>query len=549
MGAQILKLGLPVLEKALFQGSASALRGRVEVGRSFGAVLQGTLAGDGSKKLDLASVSADILAMLQSGMPFSVAVNQVSQKLADKIASALVSGTQHSIDSISKNKLVQAFASALAPPGAAPPGSSAEIAATLAQRLQTLVANLAGETQANVGQQNRFSGQVLDADPAKEIPAQQQSGQPASAGAAVLSFVDSILKDVLQQLAVPSGQFATAPPAGATPLLTPHLQHLAGFDGPLLTPHDSSVNRAATAPLLTPRDPKPGDVLGRIIARAVISDARTNAGSHAVAAAASAPQPAQQAQRPPATTPADVRTALDTLVAAVTAAGKDAGGAATSNQNGNAFSGAFGQRLAAQLTATHQTPVSDAGTFASQANALLGSWNAAAGATGTHGSGQASPSPYTTVDANAVIDQVVKGFVVRSFGENNSEVRMRLSPEHLGDVSLKLSVVGGTISASITAQNADVRDTLLANQSQLSKSLADAGLKLANFSVDVSGGGANGSSQQQHLAQHAGVRRIGFAHTGSTGEDDLQSDALAATPNFGPPLVAGQNRGLFNYLA
>lgn len=542
MGAQILKLGLPVLEKALFQGSASALRGRVEVGRSFGAVLQGTLAGDGSKKIDLASVSADILAMLQSGMPFSVAVNQVSQKLADKIASALVSGTQHSIDSISKNKLVQAFASALAPPGAAPPGSSAEIAATLAQRLQTLVANLAGETQANVGQQNRFSGQILDADPAKEIPAQQQSGQPASAGAAVLSFVDSILKDVLQQLAVPSGQFATAPPAGATPLLTPHLQHLAGFGGPLLTPHDSSVNRAATAP-------QPGDVLGRIIARAVISDARTNAGSHAAAAAPSAPQSAQQAQRPPATTPADVRAALDTLVAAVTAAGKDAGGAATSNQNGNAFSGAFGQRLAAQLTATHQTPVSDAGTFASQANALLGSWNAAGGATGTQGPGQPSLSPYTTVDANAVIDQVVKGFVVRSFGENNSEVRMRLSPEHLGDVSLKLSVVGGTISASITAQNADVRDTLLANQSQLSKSLADAGLKLANFSVDVSGGGANGSSQQQHLAQHAGVRRIGFAHTGSTGEDDLQPDALAATPNFGPPLLVGQNKGLFNYLA
>lgn len=546
MGAQILNLSLPVLQKALFQGSPSASRGLVESGRSFGSVLAGTLETKGSKKTDLGSIGNDVLALLQSGTPLSLVVNQMSQTLANKVAAALSSGAQHSIDAISKNKLVQAFASALAPPGGSPPGSNAEIAATLAERLQTLVANLAGGTQANVGQQNRFSGPVLDANSAKEIPAQQQSGQPASVDAAVSSFVDSILKDVLAQLAPASASpSAPAPPIAVAPLLTPHL---------------TAPNPDLKAPLLTPADSKPGDILGRIIARAVMTDARLNAGNsqaasgaNAIAAAKTAPA---QTQPQVQTAPADVRAALDNLIAAVTDASKNASGGNGGNafaQNGNAFGGAFGQQVLAQLTDSKPFAASpaDGNSFPTQANALLGTWNLPApGSQPVANLTQPLLTPYTTLDANSIIDQVVKGFVVRSFGENQSEVRMRLSPEHLGDVSLKLSVAGGTISASITAQNADVRETLLANQSQLSKSLSDAGLKLANFSVNVSGGGANGSSQQQQLAHHAGVRRVGLHGIGRADDDaDGQDDVLAATPNFGPPLLVGRNPGLFNYLA
>ena len=568
MGAQILKLGLPVLQQTLFKGGSGVTRGLVENNRgTFNTVLAQTLAttaGKDGKKIDLKSVGNDVLALLAAGMPLSMIVNQVSTTLANKVATALSSGAQNTIDNLAKNKLVQAFASAIAPPGGSPPGSNAEIAAALADRLQTIVANLAGEVEANAGQQSRFSGQVLDANSAKEIPAQQVNGQPAQFGAAVSSFVDSILRDVLAQLqpsalaANPAAPLLTphdAPspdPAGNAPLLTPRVSSQVQIGAALLTPHDSHVNLAGTAPLLTPHDQQPGSVLGRIIARAIISDAHVNGTQLASNAnGALKTQPVQSQQAP---AQADVRAALDNLVATLTGVSPKNSGGSQSN-GGNAF-GQFGQQaqLLSQLGLDKPllTPAATTGdSFASQANALLGAWTLPnGGSQAVTGINAPLLTPYTSLDPNSIIDQVVKGFVVRNFGENNSEVRMRLSPEHLGDVSLKLSVVGGNISASITAANADVRQTLLDNQSQLSKSLADAGLKLANFSVNVSGGGPGNSSSQQHqLAQQAGVRRIGFHGIGKDEDMDGQSDVLAATPNFGPPLLVGQNKGLFNYLA
>jgi len=148
---------------------------------------------------------------------------------------------------------------------------------------------------------------------------------------------------------------------------------------------------------------------------------------------------------------------------------------------------------------------------------------------------------YTPIDAQAVIDQIVKGFAVHTSG-STSEVRMRLQPEQLGDVSLKLSVSGGTVNASIVAQNADVRQTLLANQHQLAASLADAGLSLGNFSVDVSGGNPDGRTAQQF--QQFAKKPLSRAFA-----DDV--DAIENTePKFGPSILnRPADPWLLNYFA
>lgn len=127
---------------------------------------------------------------------------------------------------------------------------------------------------------------------------------------------------------------------------------------------------------------------------------------------------------------------------------------------------------------------------------------------------------------------------------DTSEIRMKLSPDHLGEVSLKLSVTGGTLSASIIAQSADVRDTLLANQGQLTRSLADAGLKLTSFSVDVSGGNAHGFARHQNT-HHLG----GSGRSFHFGDEDTGDEISAAVPTFGPPLLASSRLDLLNYLA
>ncbi len=149
-------------------------------------------------------------------------------------------------------------------------------------------------------------------------------------------------------------------------------------------------------------------------------------------------------------------------------------------------------------------------------------------------------TPYT-IDPQSVIEQVVQGISLRNFG-TSSQVRMQLQPEHLGDVSLKLTVNGNTISANIVAQNADVRDMLLANQQQLARTLSEAGLSLGNFSVDVSGGNA-GFTQQQTAHQHS-IGKTSALHLGSTAEDDAPTES-----RFGPPVLAGAKSWVLNYLA
>lgn len=119
---------------------------------------------------------------------------------------------------------------------------------------------------------------------------------------------------------------------------------------------------------------------------------------------------------------------------------------------------------------------------------------------------------------------------------------MRLQPEHLGDVALKLTVTGNTITANVIAQNAHVRDLLLNNQQQLARSLADAGLSLGNFSVDVSGGNA-GFTQQQTPQQRAFVHANGFGHALATEEEPW------ADSRFGPPLLPAGKALVLNYLA
>lgn len=563
MGAFIPKISLPVARTLPItvgqMANLGSSRGLVEAGRSFGQILRQTQ--PVATKLDSKSIPPQLLALLASGVPISSIANQVAESLAGKVANAITHGTKHALDNVSKNKLLQAFASALAPPGGSPPGSSAEQAQTLAQRLQTLVANLAGVAAANAGQQNRFAGQILDAISAKETPAQQQSVQPGSSGADVASFIESVLSDAVAQLqAATTNSNLASSPTNSTVHSMPVLvapqsaeqQQPAPKTAPSIVQTGSQTTSQTQAQPQSQQQSQPGDVLGRIIARAATAAARFDSPAASATAAISAPvsKTTPVTNNPVSDTqPSAVRASLDSLVAAIVDGARSSGCNTSSSgtfggQNSNLFNlGQFvlGQSGAAKLTKL----ASDGGSFAQQTNVLTGPmFQLSTGQ--TVGQLQAPAVPYTDVDPNSIIEQVIKGIQVRNLGPDNSEMRMQLSPEHLGDVSVKLSMSGGNISATITAQSAEVRDVLLANQNELHRSLADAGLKLQNFSVNVSGGGPHGFAQHQDLARNAGARRVAF-HLGNA--DETQHDVLPATPTFGPPLAAVQTLGLLNYLA
>jgi hypothetical protein len=148
-----------------------------------------------------------------------------------------------------------------------------------------------------------------------------------------------------------------------------------------------------------------------------------------------------------------------------------------------------------------------------------------------------------------VVDQLVRGMRIQTV-DGQSEVRLRLDPAQLGDVSIKLIVSGGTVDASITASSAAARDALASGQAQLARTLADAGLKLQGFSVGLGGGAAGGNGDRSNPNSdpwpRPQARRIG-------GLGPLEADepadefGLLAVPSFGPPLYSG-GRGT-NYLA
>jgi hypothetical protein len=141
------------------------------------------------------------------------------------------------------------------------------------------------------------------------------------------------------------------------------------------------------------------------------------------------------------------------------------------------------------------------------------------------------------VDANAVVDQILRGMAIRTT-DGQSEVRLRLVPENLGDVSVKLVVSGGSVDASIVAHTADAQTALAGGQQQLAKTLADAGLKLQSFTVGLAGdfAGNRDQSRPNDAWARPGWRRIGGIEPVDADESDDTS--LLAVPSFGPPIYA-----------
>ncbi|MEO6912458.1 MAG: flagellar hook-length control protein FliK [Candidatus Baltobacteraceae bacterium] len=478
---------------------------------------------------DSTSAVNQIANLIGSGTPPTSIIERVTQQLSVKAEAALhaVGGT--TLDAHSHSKLIRALATALSPPdGVPPPGDSTEQAVALAQRIAQVLAGLAGDQTGQTGQQNRFSGKILDAKSAKELLAHQ--APPSATSVDVVSLVESLLRGAAKNpVVLPINVLKPQPqPAGPgvfnasskRPVVLPSNDFKP--EQPTPDPFASTLPFARRAPGEDSKSfggevakaPQP-DILMRIMQRAAGVDARMNGSPGFAGASTNAKTLASSA-------------VFDRLLAAIAKSAQTFNGSVQTGSDSNTFG-------------SNAKKDGSSGTLPQSANPFGVSAPVSGNVPQTTGS--VSSPGYVPLDPSALIDQVVQGMLMRSSG-NTSEVRMKLSPEHLGEVSLKLNITGTTMSASIIAQNADVRDTLLASQGQLTRSLADAGLKLTSFSVDVSGGNAHGFAQHQNTHHLGGSRRL--YHFG----DEAASDEIsAAVPTFGPPLLASSKLDLLNYLA
>ncbi|MHB8461436.1 MAG: flagellar hook-length control protein FliK, partial [Vulcanimicrobiaceae bacterium] len=363
-------------------------------------------------------------------------------------------------------------------------------ATNLLTALQALLAGVQGNLTSE--QTNDLSGTHLAAGtPAKVPPARSETSVATSVATASLR---SLISAVALGLGAPSALSAVplAPSTQSAPT-SPSTSTALGFQ-----PINPSATPAAAPQPAAPAAPNgvPNDLLGRMLQRAVqvspipvstiVATTASKLPSQSALTAGIVNQPAIGSASSGDTTasPSALTAGLDHLV--LSAISRSAQGDANNASSGFAGDTSSDSATAPTLslkTASSAPPISFASLVAPAITSIHSGISPIV----------ATPPP---VDTQAIIEQVVRGLSVRQITDG-SEIRMRLVPDHLGEVAVHLTVTGSSVNASVVAQNADVRQTLLANQHHLTRALETSGLKLTGFSVDVFGGNAGNQKNGQ----------------------------------------------------
>jgi flagellar hook-length control protein FliK len=531
------------------------------------------LSSDAARKL-----SERITALLQSGVSMAQIVSTLASKLAQQVGAAI-----GKTDDASLASLRTAFATALSPPSNGPPD-----AAALMSRLRKVAAIASRVLNDTTGQQNRLTGNTLDAKTAGGNPAPNQTqatakrnGAPAQGNGVPQGgySTESILQGAFAALSGPvdspqvAAQLSSATP-GASQNAVSQTQTQSGAASQLpasatpplpasATPPPASTEALVASSSLDAAGTGGGTLLGRTLTRAanVAADLGPNPltawsapASHAPTLAPSTPQQASSDAKGGSTNPGG-----NAATAALAAA---SGTASAPNATVAAFLQTFERALSASANAVQPDPLSDQNQSddtnpIGSNNTTIGNGQSLLASLGVPQTTQPTTSntpdlpvaaqTAPTTDPNAVVAQLVRGLTMNNTGES-SQVRLRLVPENLGDLNVKLTVDrNGSVSASVLTHTPEARDAIVANQGQLQRSLADAGLKLTSFSVDLSNGGANMFAQHQ---QPQTQQRFGFDRRSMLVSNDTnsESDPLSAVPSFAPPALAAAASGALNYL-
>jgi len=444
-----------------------------QTGPSFGTIVKKKVA-DASTSTD---ANAQLAALLQNGTPISTIVDTIVKTVA-KGANLTPAQTVR-------------LRTALAPPGTAPPDQpAAEQVAALVRKLQTVLKDVTRGTETvPAGQQNDIAGNILDAAAtAKDIPAQAQTA-PTTTPVDLGSLVQSILDATAAQLQSASGVAASVPQPQPSQASTA----------------TAAPDASTGAPAASASDSRSTDLLSRILTRAIDGTARLQ----------SAP-----GDRPASSSSVGNAATFARLIATAERAAQNGGRSASRD----GFGPTLARDSAKSGVATKQTDGSGFAAFSLPGSDARTADTASATSTG--------PAPYTTVDPDAILSQIVKGISVNALGDGVHQMQLHLQPAHLGNVTLDLRVDGTSVSANVVAQSADVRDALVANQHHLARSFTDAGMKLASFSVDVSGGDARGFQQGQNNARGFG-RRYVVHETAGADETVASVGSTSSTPSNG----------------
>ncbi|MFZ4619120.1 MAG: flagellar hook-length control protein FliK [Bacteroidota bacterium] len=97
----------------------------------------------------------------------------------------------------------------------------------------------------------------------------------------------------------------------------------------------------------------------------------------------------------------------------------------------------------------------------------------------------------------SMMEQLSKGVAV-AVNENRSEMKIVLHPEALGEVTVRVQVEEGKVSAKMDVQQVQVKNTIEANMPQLREALTSRGLTMESIEISTAQNGlADGTTKQQ----------------------------------------------------
>jgi flagellar hook-length control protein FliK len=186
---------------------------------------------------------------------------------------------------------------------------------------------------------------------------------------------------------------------------------------------------------------------------------------------------------------------------------------------------------ATQSSAGAQGPSSSSSAGANPANATSTAPTAQPSSTAPAARAEVVAQPQAAQDSTPDVElhEQVSPVIVRQArligGNGGHELTVRLNPDHLGPLHVRISLVEGALSVGLTTASSEAQRALETALPQLRGALVDSGLRLERLDVsqrDAGNGGNGGQSGYQRGSANAG-RNGGQA--GYTGSEGRQSNA------------------------
>jgi|GEM_PF-1681721 len=134
-------------------------------------------------------------------------------------------------------------------------------------------------------------------------------------------------------------------------------------------------------------------------------------------------------------------------------------------------------------------------------------------------------TPAQPVTPQTIVDQVIQNvrFIT---GDQMAEIRIKLTPAHLGDLSMRIATINGIVTAQFIADSQRVKELIEAGLNMLRDSLEEAGVTVQDVEVNVRGEGGYHDFEAEENISDQRIRDIMAQGIADELEEEVEQPSL-----------------------